>query len=64
VVEADDYGPDVCVEKAAGGPVLDASPLVAEELYGIPAAGWSQQLPVHVEQVENSMPLGPCASEP
>src|SRR5450432_1929065 len=30
VVQTDDYGPDVCVENAAGAPILDASPLVSE----------------------------------
>ena len=29
VAETDDYGPDVCVENAAGRPIIDASPLVS-----------------------------------
>src|SRR5215467_3240479 len=40
VVAAEDYGPDVCVEHAAGFPVLDVSPRVTRELFGISSAGW------------------------
>src|SRR5262245_40911928 len=40
VVQALDYGPDVCVETAAGKPVLDASPLVSKHLFGEAEAGW------------------------
>jgi hypothetical protein len=61
VVETDDYGPDVCVENAAGKPILDASPLVAEHLFGASGAGWSDRLAVTVTEVPTSTPLGPCA---
>ncbi len=61
VVQADDYGPDVCVENAAGGPILDASPLVGQALFGSSSAGWSDHFRVHVTEVSGSTPLGPCA---
>jgi hypothetical protein len=60
VVETDDYGPDQCVESAAGRPILDASPLVSEALFGTTGAGWSDRYPVHVTEVDASTPLGPC----
>ena len=62
VAETDDYGPDKCVETAAGRPIIDASPLVSEYLYGTQGAGWSDHLAVHVTAVDASTPLGPCAS--
>jgi hypothetical protein len=62
VVETDDYGPDVCVEAAAGMAILDASPLVAEHLFGVSSAGWSDELKVLVTEVAASTPLGPCAA--
>ena len=62
VVEAADYGPDVCVETAAGKPILDASPLVAEALFGSKSEGWSDHAQVTVTEVDSSTPLGPCAS--
>jgi hypothetical protein len=61
VVATDDYGPDVCVENAAGMAILDASPLVAEQLFGVSSAGWSDGLTVLVTEVAASTPLGPCA---
>lgn len=61
VVQADDYGPDVCVEEAAGGPILDASPLVARALFGAGSAGWSDHFRVQVTVVDDTTPLGPCA---
>lgn len=60
VAETDDYGPDVCVEKAAGRPIIDASPLVSEALFGVKSAGWSDRYPIHVTEVDASTPLGPC----
>lgn len=60
VVETDDYGPDVCVEKAVGRPVLDASPLVARYLFGVSSAGWSEGRRVLVTKVPKTTPLGPC----
>jgi hypothetical protein len=60
VVEADDYGPDVCVETRAGKPILDASPMVSKYLFGAGGAGWSDHLAITVTQVAQSTPLGPC----
>ena len=60
VAETDDYGPDVCVENAAGRPVMDVSPKVARALFGVSAAGWSEHRAVHVEAVADGTTLGPC----
>lgn len=62
VAEADDYGPDVCVENAAGKAIIDASPLVSEKLYGEKSAGWSDRLEVTATVVDDSTPLGPCSA--
>ena len=61
VAAADDYGPDVCVETAAGGPIIDASPKVAQALFGVSAAGWSEHRRLKAEVVDDSTPLGPCS---
>ena len=60
VAETDDYGPDVCVENAAGKPIIDASPLVSEHLFGTQSAGWSDRLAIQVVVVDGSTPLGVC----
>lgn len=60
VAKTDDYGPDVCVENAAGGAIIDVSPLVTKELFGIKSAGWSDHRKVKVTKVSTSTPLGPC----
>src|SRR5262245_34024402 len=62
VAETDDYGPDVCVENAAGRPIIDASPLVSEHLFGTQSAGWSDRFPIHLTVVSKSTPLGICSS--
>jgi hypothetical protein len=62
VAATDDYGPDECVESAAGGPIIDASPLVAEQLFGVSSAGWSDHLQITVTEVSSSTPLGPCSA--
>jgi hypothetical protein len=62
VVEAQDYGPDVCVENAAHMPILDMSPRASKALYGVSGAGWSDHLVVNVTEVSSSTPLGPCTS--
>jgi hypothetical protein len=64
VVEAQDYGPDVCVENAAGMPILDVSPKVSRLLFGEAGAGWSDHLVITVEEVSASTPLGPGVSAP
>jgi hypothetical protein len=61
VAETDDYGPDVCVENAAGRPIIDASPLVSEHLFGTQSAGWSDRYAIQVTLVAKSTPLGPCS---
>ena len=60
VLEAQDYGPDVCVENAANMPILDMSPRASRALYGVSGAGWSDHLVVSVTEVPSSTPLGPC----
>ncbi len=60
VAETDDYGPDVCVENAAGRPIIDASPLVSEHLFGTKSAGWSDRYAITVTLVAKSTALGPC----
>ncbi|CAN5572232.1 hypothetical protein BH09MYX1_BH09MYX1_29540 [soil metagenome] len=60
VAKTDDYGPDVCVENAAGGAIIDVSPLVTKELFGVKSAGWSERRKARVTKVAASTPLGPC----
>ena len=60
IAQTDDYGPDACVERAAGGPIIDASPLVGQHLFGASSAGWSDHFRIHVTEVSKSTPLGPC----
>lgn len=60
VLEAQDYGPDVCVEAAAHMPILDMSPRASKALYNVSGAGWSDHLVVNVTEVSSSTPLGPC----
>jgi hypothetical protein len=62
VAQTDDYGPDVCVENAAGKPIIDASPLVSKYLFDTDSAGWSDHLAITVVEVDKSTPLGPCSS--
>lgn len=64
VVAALDYGPDVCVETAAGAPIIDVSPLVGKELFGEAGLGYSDQKKVIVTEVDASTPLGKCTSDP
>ncbi|MCC6662334.1 MAG: hypothetical protein IT375_01260 [Polyangiaceae bacterium] len=61
VAQTDDYGPDVCVEKAVGMPVMDVSPLVSKHLFGTKSLGWSDRKKVTVEVADDDTPLGPCA---
>jgi hypothetical protein len=60
VAETDDYGPATWVETDAGGPIIDASPLVAQALFGVGGSGWSDHRQVHVTVVAPNTPLGPC----
>lgn len=62
VLDALDYGPDVCVEAAAHMPILDMSPRASKALYGVSSAGWSDHLVVTVTEVDAATPTGPCTS--
>ncbi len=62
VVTALDYGPDVCVETAAGAPIIDVSPLVGKELFGEAGLGYSDQKFVTVTEVEVSTSVGTCVA--
>jgi hypothetical protein len=64
VVEALDYGPDVCVENAAGRAIIDASPLVGRALFDEAGVGYSDQKIVTVTEVAQATPLGPCGAAP
>lgn len=58
VAETDDVGPASWVEAAVGMPIIDASPLVSEYLFGVKGAGNTDKLLVHVAAVPASTPLG------
>jgi hypothetical protein len=62
VAQTDDYGPDVCVENAAGRAIIDVSPMVSQALFGTNGMGWSDNVTVTVTQVPNSTQLGPCTA--
>ena len=64
VVVTDDYGPDVCVENAAGKPILDVSPQVSRALFGEAGAGWSDRMLITATEVDQATPVGPCAATP
>lgn len=64
VVSALDYGPDVCVENAAGSPIIDLSPRAAKVLWNTSGAGWSDHLHVTVTEVDASTPVGLCTDAP
>ncbi len=53
-----DYGPNVCIEQAAGMPVIDASPLVLQHLFGVNSSGWEDGRVVTAEPVDATVPLG------
>jgi hypothetical protein len=62
VLQTDDYGPDVCVERAANMPIIDVSPLASKHLFGMSGAGWSDRKVVVVEEVPDNTPLGICST--
>jgi hypothetical protein len=62
VLQTDDYGPDVCVENAAGKPIIDVTPRASQYLFGTSSAGWSDRMVVTVTKVATGTPLGPCSS--
>jgi anti-sigma regulatory factor (Ser/Thr protein kinase) len=53
VTQVADIGPNICVERAAGKPVIDASPAVTRELFNAGAIGWSQRVLVRAELAED-----------
>ena len=58
VAQVADVGPNICVEQAAGRPVIDASPLVSLALFHVHEAGWSDRRDIVAELVDNTTPLG------
>lgn len=58
VAQVADVGPNICVERAAGRPIIDASPVVTRELYGRTGVGWSDRVPIVAERVAAGTPLG------
>jgi hypothetical protein len=65
VVLVADAGPASWVEDSAGMPIIDASPLVCEGLFGTSSCGWSDGFVIEAIQVDDDTPLGPegCASD-
>ncbi len=61
VAEVADVGPNICVERAAGKAIIDASPVITRELFGRGAVGWSDRVVVRTEVVARSTPMG-CGS--
>ncbi len=61
VAQVADVGPNICVEQAAGRPIVDASPILARELFNAGGAGWSDRLTITAEEVPGSVQLG-CGS--
>lgn len=59
IAQVADYGPNICVEQAAGGPIIDASPLVVQALFGVSSYGWEDRKAVIADVVDPSTPLGP-----
>lgn len=62
VAIAADIGPNISVERSAGGPVIDASPLVLRHLFGRNSYGWSDRVVVVAEVVGRGTPVGPYES--
>ena len=58
VTQVADVGPNICVERAARKPIIDASPVVTRELFGVSGAGWSDRIVVRAELVPASTALG------
>jgi hypothetical protein len=60
ILETTDAGPAAWVEDKAGGPVIDATPLAAQELFGEGSFGWSDRKAVQLTIADANTPLGPC----
>jgi hypothetical protein len=65
VVQVADAGPASWVEDSAGMPIIDASTLVCEDLFGYSSCGWSDGFVIEALQVDDGTPLGAegCASD-
>jgi hypothetical protein len=69
VAQVADCGPNRCVEQAAAGscdehsPVLDASPLISNYLYGESSIGWIQRQSVTVTELDSRSQPG-CPGTP
>lgn len=59
IAQVADVGPATWVEQNAGMPVIDASPLVSQYLFGTRSSGWSDRRVVTATPVDASAPLGP-----
>lgn len=59
IAEVVDDGPACWVEDRAGGPIIDASPMVVQHLFGVRHVGWSDRWIVKAWRVGNNVPLGP-----
>jgi hypothetical protein len=58
VVQVADAGPASWVEETAGMPIVDASPLVCDDLFGSSSCGWSDRFVIEVHQVPDGTPTG------
>ncbi len=58
VTRVADVGPNICVERAARKPIIDGSPAITRELFGMSGVGWSDRVVVRAEVVPSSTALG------
>ena len=63
VVQVADAGPAAWVEETAGMPIVDASPVVCEDLFSTSSCGWSDRFVIEVHQVPDETPTGRGACE-
>ena len=57
-----DEGPDQCVEQRAGWPILDTSPTISRQLFGLDWVSARDNLFVAVEEVDDSATCGEVGS--
>jgi hypothetical protein len=53
-----DRGPNICVEKAAGKAMIDASPAITAHLFGIQQSGWSDHREVVAQLTTDALGCG------
>jgi hypothetical protein len=58
-----DRGPNICVEEAAGRPMVDASPAITEYLFGVEQSGWSDHREVLAELTTDPLGCGSIAED-